>query len=329
MQIQTGAICWSCKPPMALAGSTKRGVFALQQFTAHTPCCHFHDGYCIQITLVKPSSQMGWQSLAKCGVGAAGSVRPAHPGYDQERHDFSPSPPLLFNLPTLVAASMSRASDLAYAKIRAHLLSGAVRPNEQITEDQLTQITGVSRTPVREAVRRLEDELLLVRSDTKRLFVADWSRDDIEEMFALRQMLECHAAERAAQRISRAQVAELEDVNRTLKAAIEQPAPDVARFLEANRRFHDAIIDAAHSPRLGQMLARLVEAPVVLRTARNYSPEDLHQSARDHDELIAAFAARDPEWARAVMGSHLRRAFHTFANTVGPTAEQDEPEEAR
>jgi DNA-binding GntR family transcriptional regulator len=229
---------------------------------------------------------------------------------------------------TLVVASMSRASDLAYAKIRAHLLSGAVQPNEQITEDQLTQVTGVSRTPVREAVRWLEDELLLVRSDTKRLFVADWSRDDIEEMFALRQMLECHAAERAARRISRAQMVELEDVNRTLRAAIEHPAPDVGRFLEANRRFHDAIIDAAHSPRLGQMLGRLVEAPVVLRTARNYSAEDLHQSARDHDELIAAFAARDPEWARAVMGSHLRRAFHTFANTVGSANADETPEGA-
>ena len=97
---------------------------------------------------------------------------------------------------------MSRASDLAYAKIRAYLLGGAVRPNDQLTEDHLAQITGVSRTPVREAVRRLEDELLLVRSDTKRLFVADWSRDDIEEMFVLRQMLECHAAERAARRLS-------------------------------------------------------------------------------------------------------------------------------
>ena len=56
---------------------------------------------------------------------------------------------------------MSRASEQAYAKIRAHLLSGAVRPNEQLTEDQLSQITGVSRTPVREAVRRLEKGLSL------------------------------------------------------------------------------------------------------------------------------------------------------------------------
>jgi DNA-binding GntR family transcriptional regulator len=215
---------------------------------------------------------------------------------------------------------MSRASELAYAKIRAHVLSGAVKPSEQLTEDQLAQITGVSRTPVREAVRRLEAELLLVRSDTKRLFVADWSRDDIEEMFTLRQMLECHAAERAAQRLSREQIGSLEAINRELKDAIEQPAPDVARFLDANRAFHEVVIDAAHSPRLGQLLGRLVEAPVVLRTARTYSPEDLRQSARDHDELVAAFEARDAEWARAVMGSHLRRAFHTFAKAVGPVA---------
>lgn len=223
---------------------------------------------------------------------------------------------------------MSRASERAYQKIRAHLLSGAVKPNEQLTEDRLAQITGVSRTPVREAVRRLEDELLLVRSESKRLFVADWSRDDIEEMFVLRQMLECHAAERAARRLSRAQVAELEAVNRALSDAIEQPEPDVARFLEANRAFHEAIIDAAHSPRLAQLLAKLVEAPVVLRTARNYSLEDLRQSARDHDELIAAFAARDPDWARAVMGSHLRRAFHTFVKTVGPAGDEVASEEA-
>lgn len=213
---------------------------------------------------------------------------------------------------------MTRASEQAYAKIRAHLLSGEVRPNEQLTEDQLAQITGVSRTPVREAVRRLEDELLLVRNDTKRLFVADWSRDDIEEMFALRQMLECHAAERAAERLSAEQIARLEQLNNTLRAAIEErDLPDVARFLDANRSFHEIIIDAAHSPRLGQLLAKLVEAPVVLRTARTYSLDDLHQSARDHDELIAAFRTHDPAWARSVMGSHLRRAFHTFVKTVG------------
>ena len=239
----------------------------------------------------------------------------AHERLDKDRHDHFPESPV-----RLGPIGMSRASEQAYATIRAHLMSAAVKPGEQLTEDQLAQIAGVSRTPVRDAVRRLEDELLLVRSDTKRLFVADWSRDDIEEMFALRQMRECHAVERAAQRLSLEQIGDLEAINRALKTAIDQAAPDVARFLEANRAFHDAVIDAADSPRLGQLLGRLVEAPVVLRTARTYSQDDLRQSARDHDELIAAFAARDPDWARAVMGSHLRRAFHTFAKAVGPSA---------
>ena len=211
---------------------------------------------------------------------------------------------------------MSRASDLAYDKIRAHLLSGAVKPGAQLTEDQLTQITGVSRTPVREAVRRLESEMLLVRSESKRIFVADWSHDDIDEMFTLRQMLEGHAAERAARRLSGEQIDRLEEVNQQLHLAVTMEPPDVVRFLDANRSFHEIITEAAHSPRLAQVLAMLVEQPVVLRTARSYSVEDLRQSARDHDELIAAFRARDPGWARAVMGSHLRRAFHTFANAA-------------
>ena len=212
---------------------------------------------------------------------------------------------------------MSRASDQAYDKIRAHLLSGAVKPGEQLTEDQLAQVTGVSRTPVREAVRRLEGEMLLVRSESKRIFVADWSRDDIDEMFTLRQMLEGHAAERAALRLKSDEIDRLEAVNRELHDAVEHDPPDVAHFLDANRTFHEIITEAAHSPRLGQVLAMLVEAPVVLRTARSYSVEDLKQSARDHDELIAAFRAGDPDWARAVMGSHLRRAFHTFAGAAG------------
>lgn len=211
---------------------------------------------------------------------------------------------------------MTRASQQAYDKIRSHLLRGDVKPGEQLTEDQLAQITGVSRTPVREAVRQLEAEMLLVRSESKRIFVADWSRDDIDEMFTLRQMLEGHAAERAAERLGESEIDELERVNAQLHTAVDTDPPDVARFLDANRTFHDIITKAAQSPRLAQVLAMLVETPVVLRTARLYSADDLRQSARDHDELIAAFRARDPNWARAVMGSHLRRAFHTFADAA-------------
>jgi DNA-binding GntR family transcriptional regulator len=169
---------------------------------------------------------------------------------------------------------------------------------------------------VRDAVRRLEAELLVVRSESNRIFVADWSRDDMDEMFTLREMLEGHAAQRAATRITPDQIAAMKEVNAVLHKAVESDAPDITSFLNANRDFHEIITAASHSPRLAQVLALLVEAPVVLRTARSYSIEDLRQSARDHDELIAAFTAHDPSWARAVMASHLRRAFHTFADAT-------------
>ena len=105
-------------------------------------------------------------------------------------------------------------------------------------------------------------------------------------------------------------------VEHRLHEAVALEKPDVARFLDANRLFHEAVTQAAQSPRLGQILVMLVEQPVVLHTAREYSVDELRQSARDHDELIAAFRARDPRWARAVMGSHLRRAFHVFADAM-------------
>ncbi|PHR21826.1 MAG: GntR family transcriptional regulator [Sphingopyxis sp.] len=207
---------------------------------------------------------------------------------------------------------MSRASDTAYEKIRSFILYGEARPGMQLTEERLCEIAGVSRTPVRDAVQRLENEMLLVRSASKRLSVADWSEDEIDEMFALRAMLECHATERAAQRMDADGLKRLREVNGLLSSAVQKRSPDISTFLEANRQFHDLILEYAQSPRLSKLLPALVEQPVVRRTANQYSGEDLIQSAKDHDELIAAFAAGDQDWAGAVMTSHIRRAFHSF-----------------
>ncbi len=216
---------------------------------------------------------------------------------------------------------MSRASETAYTKIRAFILHGEASPGMQLTEERLAEISGVSRTPVRDAVQRLENEMLVVRSASKRLSVADWSDGEIDEMFTLRAMLEAHAAVRAATRIDEDAIQELRKINRELKKAISRNKPDIASFLAQNRCFHDLILETARSPRLSKLLPALVEQPVVRQTANQYSKVQLDQSAKDHDELIDAFAAGDENWAHAVMTSHIRRAFHTFSTAADITTD--------
>ncbi len=206
---------------------------------------------------------------------------------------------------------MSKASDMAYARIRQGITGREWPPGTPLREEELAALCGVSRTPVREALRRLEGEYLVRRPGGARSFVADWSADDVAEMFALRAILEGHAAARAATRIGAEAIAGLQALNAEVQASCG--TDDTDRFLAANRAFHTIVVEAAHSPRLAQMLGALVEQPVVRRTAQRYGRGEFARSHAEHAALIEAFQAHDARWAKAVMTSHIRRAFHAFA----------------
>lgn len=219
---------------------------------------------------------------------------------------------------------MSRASDRAYTLIRDMILSGDLSSGTKIGEEALAELCGVSRTPIREALSRLEAELLIRRSDTQRSFVAEWSREVIEEVFELRSLLESRAARRAATRILPAQIEQLRTHHLAIGEAIFARTPDTQQFVEHNHLFHGLILEASASVQLTTMLARIVERPIVHRTARNYSSEDLKQSHRQHEELLIAFEQKDPAWAEAVMVTHIRRAFHAYTNVdVGDRISDD------
>lgn len=209
---------------------------------------------------------------------------------------------------------MSKASDRAYSQIRAMILSGELAPGSQIREEQLAESCGVSRTPVRDALNRLESELLIRRSESQRSFVADWSIDDVEDAFILREMLEGLVARRAADRIDPDSLRALHQLNAQIGHTVQTDRPDIQAFLGYNRDFHGIILEVAGSPRLAAALGQLIEQPVVWRTAQNYDAENLLRSHREHDELLAAFARGDGNWAEAVMRAHIRRAFHAYAD---------------
>lgn len=198
--------------------------------------------------------------------------------------------------------------------IRNKILSGELRSGAKIGEEALAEQCGVSRTPIREALGRLEAEYLIRRSETQRSFVADWSLDDVEESFELRGMLESRAARRAAKRINQSQIERMKVHNHALQKAVERDIPDTQVFLDHNQQFHTIILEASASQRLTNALAKLIEQPVIWRTVQNFTAGDLQRSYREHEELLAAFEQHDPNWAEAVMTSHIRRAFHTYAN---------------
>lgn len=209
---------------------------------------------------------------------------------------------------------MSKASETAYRHVRGAILSGTLAPGAPLREEALAAACGVSRTPVREALRRLEAERFVHRSDSQRSFVARLSADDIAEGFDLRAMLESHAAGRAAERVTDHQLDSLVCHNNAIGVAAAQPEVDIAAFMTHNRAFHNIVVEAAGSERLGAMLATVVEQPIVLRTALHYDRDAVARSHAEHDELIGAFRRRDSDWAKAVMTGHIRRAFHAYAD---------------
>lgn len=222
---------------------------------------------------------------------------------------------------------MSRAGEKAWALIRAGILQGTYPPGERLKEEELAAQTGVSRTPVREALRRLIREGLVEHAPNVGTRVIRWTEQELEDVFELRALLEGHAVARAAQEMTKTQLEELRQLATEMeRMATQQPVPDDL-IAEHNRQFHRLILEVGGGPRLGDLLSTIVSIPVLLRTFRRYSPSELSRSMLHHREIIEALEAGDSVWARAVMQAHLRAALNVVrqgrsdAKTVSQTDE--------
>ncbi|NDU72032.1 FCD domain-containing protein [Actinomadura sp. DSM 109109] len=204
---------------------------------------------------------------------------------------------------------MARAVDRVYTRLRADILDGVHPPGARLGEAELAEATGSSRTPVREALRRLEVEGLVEVLPHRGARVPDWTPADLEEIYDLRMLLEGAAARRAATRATAADADRMDELCALMEAAAEPGAgQDLDRVAELNSGFHGTVRAAAASGRLVTMLDAVVRLPLVMRTFHRYSPADLARSAAHHRELAAALRARDGTWAESVMRAHVLAA---------------------
>ena len=212
---------------------------------------------------------------------------------------------------------MVKAVDIAYETIRDGIRDGTYPPGSHLTAQALAEASGFSRTPVREAMRRLHAEALIQFIPNRGAFVATWSRREIEQIYDLRILLESFAARQAAAHISDSQLGRLREIAVQMQAITQGDAPDVEKVTELNDEFHKLVLDASGNERLRNLLSTIVEIPLVLNTFRSYSLEQIRRSAAQHLELTDAFSARDDEWAGAVMTAHIRSARQTLMSKTG------------
>lgn len=201
---------------------------------------------------------------------------------------------------------MAAATEQAATQLRRLILDGTLEPGARLQEVELAAQLGVSRTPVREALRTLSSYGLVEILPNRGARVARWSVADLEEIYQLRIMLESHAAGRAAERIGGQDNDHLTELCEQMEACARRGGRhDLHTLSELNARFHSVVIDGADSPRLATMLASVVQVPLVVRTFARYTPEALDRSMGHHRELTAALRAGVPDWAASVMRSHI------------------------
>jgi DNA-binding GntR family transcriptional regulator len=191
-----------------------------------------------------------------------------------------------------------------YQTLLENILSGALPSGVEVSEVALAAELRVSRTPVHEAVKKLAMDGLLVHESGRRPRVARLDRAAVAELYEMRSILECAAAERAAERIDLATVRELGRKAEDLEARKSGDSDWRKRALEFDQLFHEAIATAAGSGRLREDIHRyrlLVRAFCrITGTAEN-----LRAALGEHQTILKALRSRDPAAARKAMAAHI------------------------
>ncbi len=193
--------------------------------------------------------------------------------------------------------------DVVFQTLRQAILKGELQPGERLMEMKLAERLGVSRTPVREAIRKLELEGLVVMIPRKGAAVANITEKDTKDVLEVRRTLEMFAVEVACDRITPEQLQELKESAKDFEDF--KGSADLIRIAETDMKFHEIIYEATQNERLVQMLNNLRENMYRYRIEYLKDPNYYDSLVGEHREILNAIENGDKDHARRCMRDHI------------------------
>lgn len=204
--------------------------------------------------------------------------------------------------------------DVVFNTLRQAILRGELKPGERLMEIQLANKLGVSRTPIREALRKLELEGLVNMVPRKGAEVADITEKSLRDVLEVRKALEELSVQLACEKITEEEIEELKRVAERFKDTLDDQ--DVTKIAEADVAFHDVIYTATDNQKLILLLNNLREQMYRYRVEYLKKEEAYPQLIAEHEELIDNISKRNKEEATRIMCEHIDNQVATVINVI-------------
>ena len=188
-------------------------------------------------------------------------------------------------------------------RLRQMLVESQIAPGAKLNERELSEVLSVSRTPLREAIKMLAAEGLVELLPNRGAIAVELTEDDVRHTFEVMAGLEAQSGELAAQRITDGELAEIRALHFEMMAAWTRR--DLSTYYRLNAQIHSAINAAARNPVLSATYRQVNARLQALRFRSNQDEDKWKRAVQEHEQMVAALAARDPAAMRAVLVAHL------------------------
>ncbi len=206
--------------------------------------------------------------------------------------------------------------DVVFRTLRQAILKGELKPGERLMEIRLANQLGVSRTPIREAIRMLELDGLVIMVPRKGAQVAQITEKDLNDVLEVRLGLEELAVKLACERITESDLNSLYQASRSFEKLIETETDDLQELAQADVAFHDVIYQATNNERLIQLLNNLREQMYRYRIEYLKDVKSRRSLVEEHDALYERMKKRDLAGAQKMIREHIERQQESIMQTV-------------